>query len=193
MAKDKMTKKSKKITAAKKEKKVDKQKTKTTKATKKKEKKPFEIPAIVRYADMVDIESLQISEDEQAPERVKSLTKKDLRYMLDLHNSIVFGHVAAGGKVQFMPLITYQNTVRLPRKGRNPKTGEAIDIAGSIGFSARAGKGLKTLLNANETLKAKLIADKTKEKAEKEAKKAARAAEAAKTSKGKKTLSKKAM
>lgn len=199
MAKDeKKTKKSKKTTAekvTKKEKKVSAKKTQKP-AKAKREKKPFEIPAVVRYSDMVDIQSIQINEDAEAPERVKSLTKKDLRYLLDLHNSVIFGHVASGGKVQFMPLITYQNTVRLPRKGRNPKTGEPIDIAGSIGFSARAGKGLKELLNSNEVLKAKLLEEKKRDKAEKEAAKAAReAAKAAesKPAKSKRSLSKKAM
>lgn len=175
MSKDKKFKK-----AVKEDKKVDKKVTKADKKAEKSDKKEkkakkVEVPVVLRADSMVDVMHENIDLDKEASDKVKGLPKKDLRYILDMHNATIFGHIANGGKVQFMPFITYAATVRLPRKGRNPKTGDPIDIPGSLGFSARAGKQLKELLNSNKELVKKLIAEKAKMKAEREAKKEASA------------------
>lgn len=181
--KAKATAKAKSTKAKNSKKKATKSKAKAEKATKKKKKTMKEVPAVLRADSMVDVMHISIDNDEEAPDKIKALPKKDLRYLLDLHNATIFGHVARGGKVQFMPYITYGLTVRLPRKGRNPRTGEELDIPGSLGFSARAGKGLKELVNSDKALVKRLLAEKAKDKAEREARKAARDAEKAKAEK----------
>lgn len=175
MAKEKDTKKKK---VAKSKEKVTKKS--AAKAAKKREKK--EVPLVLRADSMVDVMKDTILSDDEAPEDLKKLTKKELRYLLDLVNATVWKHVAAGGKVQFMPYITYYGTVRLPRKGRNPRTGEEIMIKGSRGFAVRQGKALKELMNADQELVQRLIKEKMEERKAKEAAKAAKAKKKAKKS-----------
>lgn len=168
-----------------KKKKVAKSKEKETKKTaakaaKKREKK--EVPLVLRADSMVDVMKDTILSDDEAPEDLKKLTKKELRYLLDLVNATIWKHVAAGGKVQFMPYITYYGAVRLPRKGRNPRTGEEIMIKGSRSFAIRQGKALKDLMNADQELVQRLIKEKMEERKAKEAAKAAKAKKKAKKS-----------
>lgn len=53
----------------------------------------------------------------------------------------------AGNKVNFVGFGTFKITERKARKGRNPKTGESLDIAASRSPSFSAGKALKDLMN----------------------------------------------
>ena len=53
-----------------------------------------------------------------------------------------------GDKVQILGFGTFENRKREPRKGRNPRTGEEIEIKASILPSFKAGKGLKEAVNS---------------------------------------------
>ena len=52
-----------------------------------------------------------------------------------------------GDKVQVLGFGTFENRARSSRKGRNPRTGEEIDIAASNLPSFKAGKSLKEACN----------------------------------------------
>lgn len=52
-----------------------------------------------------------------------------------------------GDKVQIIGFGTFENRERSARTGRNPRTGEPIDIAASKLPSFKAGKGLKDAVN----------------------------------------------
>lgn len=52
-----------------------------------------------------------------------------------------------GDKVQVLGFGTFENRTRQPRKGRNPRTGEEIEIKASNLPSFKAGKGLKEAVN----------------------------------------------
>ena len=52
-----------------------------------------------------------------------------------------------GDKVQVLGFGTFENRTRAARKGRNPRTGEEIDIKPSKLPSFKAGKGLKDAVN----------------------------------------------
>ncbi len=52
-----------------------------------------------------------------------------------------------GDKVQVIGFGTFENRTRSARTGRNPRTGEPIDIAASKLPSFKAGKGLKEAVN----------------------------------------------
>jgi len=52
-----------------------------------------------------------------------------------------------GDKVQVIGFGTFENRTRAARKGRNPRTGEEIDIPASSLPSFKAGKGLKEAVN----------------------------------------------
>jgi len=55
--------------------------------------------------------------------------------------------LVAGDKVQVIGFGTFENRTRSARKGRNPRTGEEIDIGPSKLPSFKAGKGLKEAVN----------------------------------------------
>ena len=52
-----------------------------------------------------------------------------------------------GKKVQVLGFGTFENRTRAPRKGRNPRTGEEIEIKASNLPSFKAGKTLKEAVN----------------------------------------------
>ena len=52
-----------------------------------------------------------------------------------------------GDKVQVLGFGTFENRTRAARKGRNPRTGEEIEIKASNLPSFKAGKGLKEAVN----------------------------------------------
>ncbi|MBR6012902.1 MAG: HU family DNA-binding protein [Selenomonadaceae bacterium] len=52
-----------------------------------------------------------------------------------------------GDKVQIIGFGTFENRTRSARTGRNPRTGEPIEIAASKLPSFKAGKGLKEAVN----------------------------------------------
>lgn len=52
-----------------------------------------------------------------------------------------------GDKVQVLGFGTFENRTRAARKGRNPRTGEEINIAASNLPSFKAGKSLKEACN----------------------------------------------
>lgn len=52
-----------------------------------------------------------------------------------------------GDKVQVLGFGTFENRTRAARKGRNPRTGEEIEIKESKLPSFKAGKGLKDAVN----------------------------------------------
>lgn len=55
--------------------------------------------------------------------------------------------LAEGDKVQVLGFGTFENRTRAARKGRNPRTGEEIDIKSSNLPSFKAGKSLKEACN----------------------------------------------
>ncbi len=55
--------------------------------------------------------------------------------------------LARGDEVSLLGFGTFKVTERAARKGRNPKTGEEIQIAASKSPSFKAGKALKDSLN----------------------------------------------
>ncbi len=55
--------------------------------------------------------------------------------------------LASGDEVALLGFGTFKVTERAARKGRNPKTGEEIQIAASKSPSFKAGKALKDSLN----------------------------------------------
>lgn len=52
-----------------------------------------------------------------------------------------------GDRVQVLGFGTFENRTRAARKGRNPRTGEEIDIKASSLPSFKAGKSLKEAVN----------------------------------------------
>ncbi|MDI3538273.1 MAG: DNA-binding protein HU-beta [Bacillota bacterium] len=71
------------------------------------------------------------------------LTKKDAEKAVNAVFDAVTEALAAGEKVQVVGFGTFEVRERAARKGRNPQTGEEIEIAAAKLPVFKAGKGLR--------------------------------------------------
>lgn len=63
--------------------------------------------------------------------------------VVDAFFSVVANQVGGGTKVSIPGWLSFEKTHRAARAGRNPATGETIQIAASNGVSVKAGSKLK--------------------------------------------------
>ncbi len=78
---------------------------------------------------------------------VEGITKKVAGDAAEAVFEFISKELADGGKVQIPGFGTFSVSFRAARKGRNPQTGETIDIPASKGAKFKAGKGLKDAVN----------------------------------------------
>jgi DNA-binding protein HU-beta len=71
------------------------------------------------------------------------LTKAEVARFISAFTETVTDEIKAGEKVTLTGFGTFSVSERSARKGRNPQTGEEIDIAASKLPKFKAGKGLK--------------------------------------------------
>ena len=76
------------------------------------------------------------------------LTKKDAEGAVKAFTDTVAEQLKAGDKIQLVGFGTFEVTERAARTGKNPQTGEAINIPASKAPKFKAGKALKDLVNA---------------------------------------------
>ena len=76
------------------------------------------------------------------------LTKVDAEKALKAFIDVVTEEMKNKGKVQLVGFGTFETTERAARTGRNPKTGETIEIGASTSPKFKAGKALKDAVNA---------------------------------------------
>ncbi len=76
-----------------------------------------------------------------------SMSKKDAEKFVKAYEEVVIKELVAGGKIQSVGFGTFEVSERKARKGRNPKTGEAMDIAASKSVRFKVGKALKDAVN----------------------------------------------
>ena len=60
-----------------------------------------------------------------------------------------------GEKVTFSGVGAFETNRREARQGRNPRTGEAVEVAASTAIKFKPGKGLKDALNGGGALSAR--------------------------------------
>lgn len=75
------------------------------------------------------------------------LSKKDAEKALKAFTDVVAGELKKGGKVQLVGFGTFEVSERAAREGRNPQTGESMQIAASKNPKFKAGKALKDSIN----------------------------------------------
>lgn len=75
------------------------------------------------------------------------MSKKDAEKFVKAYEEIVKNELVAGGKVQSVGFGTFEVSERKARKGRNPKTGEPMDIEASRSVRFKVGKALKDAVN----------------------------------------------
>ena len=76
------------------------------------------------------------------------LSKKDAENALTAAINAISKALAEGDKVQIVGFGTFEVRERASRTGKNPRTGETIEIAASKVPAFKAGKPLKDLVNA---------------------------------------------
>ncbi|MGA1561474.1 MAG: HU family DNA-binding protein [Gammaproteobacteria bacterium] len=75
------------------------------------------------------------------------ISKSSAQRALDAMTDAVTDALKAGDKVALTGFGTFQVSSRAARTGRNPKTGETIQIKASKSAAFKAGKSLKDALN----------------------------------------------
>ena len=75
------------------------------------------------------------------------LSKKDAGKAVDAIVSAVSNELKEEGKVQLVGFGTFEVGKRAARKGKNPQTGEEIEIPASVVPKFKPGKALKDIVN----------------------------------------------
>jgi DNA-binding protein HU-beta len=75
------------------------------------------------------------------------VTKQKASEMVDVFTSAIEGSLEKGESVSLPGFGTFEVRQRNARKGRNPQTGEEIDIAASNAPAFKPGKALKAACN----------------------------------------------
>jgi DNA-binding protein HU-beta len=78
-----------------------------------------------------------------------NLPKKDIDAVVNATFDTIIDTMKAGEKVQIVGFGRFEVRERPARTGRNPMTGEAIDIAASRSAAFKAGNALKEALEEN--------------------------------------------
>lgn len=81
-------------------------------------------------------------------EKIEGATKKDIAVVVDTVFETIKEAVASGEKVQLVGFGNFEVTERAARTGRNPQTGQTIEIAASKSPKFKAGKAFKDIVNA---------------------------------------------
>lgn len=76
------------------------------------------------------------------------VSKQDAKKVVDAYSRVVANTLAKGDKIQLVGFGTFEVTERAAREGRNPKTGEAVQIAASKAPKFKASGTLKDAVNA---------------------------------------------
>ena len=76
------------------------------------------------------------------------LSKKDAENALKAFVNVVTDELKKGEKVQLVGFGTFEVSERAAREGRNPQTGETMNIAACKAPKFKAGKALKDAVNA---------------------------------------------
>ena len=76
-----------------------------------------------------------------------AISKKDAEKALAAFVDTVSGELKAGGKIQLVGFGTFEVRERAARTGKNPRTGEKIQIAASKNPVFKAGNALKDAIN----------------------------------------------
>lgn len=82
----------------------------------------------------------------------------DAYLSVDLILQAIGDRLATGGRVEIRGFGSFSVNVRPPRTGRNPKTGQRVEVPSKAVPHFKAGVELRERVNQNETEKARLAA-----------------------------------
>jgi integration host factor subunit beta len=84
--------------------------------------------------------------------RVSDLTKKHSEIIVDTVFKSIINALHRGDKIELRGFGSFRIRQRESRKGRNPKTGERVDVPAKKVPYFKPGKELKELINATEEM-----------------------------------------
>ena len=76
-----------------------------------------------------------------------NISKKDATSALDAFTEVVTEQLKKGDKISLIGFGTFETSTRAARTGRNPQTGEEMEIPESTSAKFKAGKALKDYVN----------------------------------------------
>lgn len=87
---------------------------------------------------------------EKVAERVDGLTLKQTEIVVETVFESIKEALKKGEKIEIRGFGNFRLKERQPRKARNPKTGESVDVPQKKAIRFKAGKALKEALNRAE-------------------------------------------
>ena len=84
---------------------------------------------------------------EKVSERVEGLTRNQTEIVVDTVFDSIKKALMNGEKIEIRGFGNFRLKSRNPRKARNPKTGESVDVPGKKVLYFKVGKALKEALN----------------------------------------------
>jgi integration host factor subunit beta len=87
---------------------------------------------------------------EKVAERVDGLTLKQTEIVVETVFESIKDALTRGEKIEIRGFGNFRLKERQPRKARNPKTGESVDVPQKKAIRFKAGKALKEALNPTE-------------------------------------------
>ncbi|MEJ2314014.1 MAG: integration host factor subunit beta [Nitrospirota bacterium] len=89
---------------------------------------------------------------EKVAQRVEGLTLKQTEIVVETVFDSIKEALKKGEKIEIRGFGNFRLKERQPRKARNPKTGESVDVPQKKAIRFKAGKALKEALNPSEQL-----------------------------------------
>jgi integration host factor beta subunit len=86
---------------------------------------------------------------EKVAEKVEGLTRNQTEIVVDTVFDSIKKALVKGEKIEIRGFGNFRLKTRNPRKARNPKTGESVDVAGKRVLYFKVGKALKEALNSD--------------------------------------------
>ncbi len=87
---------------------------------------------------------------EKVAEKVDGLTRNQTEIVVDTVFDSIKKALMNGQKIEIRGFGNFRLKTRNPRKARNPKTGESVDVPGKKVLYFKAGKALKEALNTEK-------------------------------------------
>lgn len=85
---------------------------------------------------------------DRVTEKVEGLTRKQTEIVVDTVFDSIKDALAKGDKIEVRGFGNFRLKHRKPRKARNPKTGESVDVPAKRVLFFKVGKALREALNA---------------------------------------------
>jgi DNA-binding protein HU-beta len=82
----------------------------------------------------------------EVPASAKEVTKTAIKAILQSEQALIMGAVSEGDKVQYIGFGGYEKRERSARKGRNPQTGEEMEIDAKVVPGFRPGAAFKSVV-----------------------------------------------